>query len=214
MEAAAGCQPLHSTYLKPAAPCDASLACSSEPSHVAHDRCNAATEPKNQAMPAHAIVIPDVNNKTSMRPHSAASSEGTAWAAEQLTHSGHCPARRQPASSSGHGMQASASVKVQGPPMTATASESVFSLADASALDWHPAHKSSNKPTTSLTNSGASRPHWLHLPKQQGPKPSRSQDSSQLAHHYRRGSSLDFAQGKLACTPSFPFSKQPCAVMW
>lgn len=211
---AAGSQPSKASYLIPALPHDDPAACSSEPSQ-SRIPCSRHTSASEQGDQASARVRSDVDRTAPVQAASPPPIETAVVSPFPATHEqalsnppGSLQTDSRPTNPS-HCMQGPSAAPNAAEPMPVAAaarSANVSSYGHAS----HPA-----EPSDCLLRSSTNKQQCLHLPKQQGLVPSWSQDGSQRrAHHWEHTSSQNFAQAKLTCTPSFPFSKQPCVVMW
>ena len=213
---AAGNQPSHTSYLIPALPHNNPAACSPEPSQrpVECSRHINISEQGNQASAAQVRSDPDCEVlEHQLRAASAA----------PLANGGvsMLSASRESVPSNPPGVVQTDSGRpsncMQGPSTAQEAAEPMPVPAAMPATDTssHGHASRAAKLSDHMLRSCPDRQQWSCSPKHQGSVPPWPQDGSQRrVHHWEHASSQNFAQAKLTCTPSFPFSKQPCAVMW
>lgn len=218
---AAESRPSSASYLIPAVPNDGHAACSSEPSssQLPCGQCHSIPHSGMQAPAAQSRPEPGCAASLQLQSASCSQSKGGIQTHTVDQFNGGLLGRQSVLPR--EVMPADPPRTLHGSMIKQTASE--------------PTTGSNGSPATGLpclrvpaappakTDSSTARPHtdrhqWLHLSTQQGSAPSWSQNGSQLTHkwdnHDGPSGSQGFAQAKLAFTPAFPFSKQPCAVMW
>ena len=210
---ATGSRPPSASYLIPALPHSDHAACSSERVHR-HDfsgRHTSATEQGEQASAAQAKSHPDPEASV---PPQAASLPPLANALQVQPHTSDQPASsKQPerlqtgygSASAANGLQGSSAEQKAGEPMPPPPA------APSTNVSLHRPAMDPAKPNTCPVKSCTDKQQWSHISKQQGQW---SQNRSQQADQWEPAPSQTFMQAKLACNPSFPFGKQPCAVMW
>ena len=208
---AAGSQPSSTSYLIPALPHNDPAACSSERSQrpVPCSRHTTVSEPGKQASAAEVRSDPD--GKIPVHQLQAASPPPLAnGGASREDVFSNLPGAVQ----TGSGNPSNC---MQGPSATEEAAETmpVPAAMPATGVSSHGYANQPTKPGDHSFRSCLDKQQWSCSPKQQGSLPSWPQDGSQRrTHHWEHASSQNFAQAKFTCTPSFSFSKQPCAVMW
>ena len=213
---AAGSQPSNTSYLIPALPHNDPAVCSSEPSQrpVPCSRHTIVSEQGDQASVAQVRSDPDrkvlVQRLQATPPPPLANGSVSPVSASHENVLSNPPDLVQ--TDSEHPFNCK-----QGPSAAQEAAEPmpVSAAMPATNVSSHGYASQPAKPSDHPFRSCTDKQQWSRSPKQQGSVPSWPQDGSQQrAHHWEHTSPQNFAQGKLTCTSSFPFSKQPCAVMW
>lgn len=209
---ATGSRPSSASYLIPALPHSGPAACGSEPvsRHDPSGRRISATEQGHQASAAQVKPDPDCEATVQLQAASAPPLANGTEAQPQMSdrqtfskHPGSLQTDRGPAHAA-NCMQGSSAEAKAGEPMPYPAA------IPSTAVSSHGPARNPAKPITYPVTSCKDKQQGLQLSKQQVPWSQHRSQRDQWEH----ASSQDFAQAKLACTPSFPFSKQPCAVMW
>lgn len=206
---AAASHPLSASYLIPALPHSDPAARSSEPVHR-HDlsgRHASASEQGKQSSAAQVESDPDP--EASVHPQAASLPPNATQVRASVQHASSkqpkCLQTDYGPASAANGLQgSSAEQKAEEPMPLPAAAPSKGASSHRPGLD--PA-----KPNTCPVRSCTDKQQWSHLSQLPGPW---SQNRSQHADQWEHAPSQDFVQAKLACNPSFPFGKQPCAVMW
>lgn len=210
VEAAGSCPP-STSYLIPASPHSDPAACSSDPVHR-HDLSGKHASASGQGKEASAAQVKsDPDPEVSVQPQ-AAPLPPTATQVQLQVPDQHASSKQPkclqtdygPASAA-NGLQGSSAEQKAGKPMPLPAAAPPKG-ASSNRPGLDPA-----KPNTCPVRSCTDKQQWSHLSQLSGPW---SQNKLQHAGQWERAPSQDFVQAKLACNPSFPFGKQPCAVMW
>ena len=213
---AAGSQPSSTSYLIPALPQDDTAACSSAHTQgpVPCSRHPTVSEQGNHASAAQVISHPNctrlVHQLQAASPSPLANGGVSLFSASHENCLSNPPGVVQTVP--GHPSKC-----MQGPSAAQEAAEPmpVPAAMPATDVSSHGYASQPAKPRDHPWKSGADKQQWLQSPEQPGSLPSWRQDGSQWrAHHWDHASSQNFGQAKLTRTPSFPFRKQPCAVMW
>ena len=208
-----GSRPSSASYLIPAVPHDGAR--SSEPSPFPCGQHTSLPGASTQPPAAESRAEPGCAVSIQLQPSLCSQSKDGIQ-----THNGHLPGRHSALS---QGVATADPPRaLHGPLAQQSGPEPTSVLNRSPATDLPSLHEPAASPAASPDiGPSVSRPHpdrhqWLHLPTQQGSVTSWPQNGSQLMHKWDHGSSgsQDFAQAKLAFTPAFPFSKQPCAVIW
>ena len=207
-------RPSNASYLIPAAPQDGSAACNSVPG--SSQRPYGTDAPVSDSLKSATAAAPaacEPSAAASPQPQAVSVSQDAQHASVSMEIPPIVVPDRQPVLLQ---EPTSAASTVQGDLLQQTASRSKSGAvaAPTTELTCPHAHAPPPSKTERSPERGGDRQPWRQLPSQTRPAPSWSRDTSRLPSNWSHSSAQAFGQGKLACTPTFPFSTQACAVMW
>ncbi len=223
---APGSRPSSASYLIPAVPNHHNVPHSSEP-FSKNGQSNSKPAPQNVGQQQDAAPGSQPGDNTQMPPHhtpdpgqdtscASAPPQASTQALPASVLDLRCNEVSVAASVAGTSSNAQEAARMS------TDTEAMHCLGDPAAKDLPRSSPpaSNDKPHTLRMQPGADKQPWLPFSNQQKFMSSWSQGASQplqASEHWAHDSSpaaLNYSQAKLGCAHNFPFSKQPCAVMW